>query len=110
MSVNFSISQKGQVMTAPISSGSALYVAFAGYPLPCNDVLVYNPGPVAVYAVATKLVSTGPDVAEQNADTNSMIIPAGEKAVYRKKDIDTGLSLLSAGAAQTLNVYIGNGQ
>jgi len=107
MSVNFSISQKGQVMTAP--SGTAAFFAFSGQPGVCGDVMIYNPGPVAVYAIATRLVSTGPDVPEKTADTSCMLIPSGEKRVYSKRDIDTGLSLLSVGAAQAINVFIGNG-
>jgi hypothetical protein len=106
MSQNFSISRKGQIMTAP--TGTAAFVAFTGQPGVCGDVMIYNPGPVAVYALATRLVSTGPDVAEQTADSTAMAIPPGEKAVYGKRDIDTGLSLLSAGADQPINVYLGN--
>lgn len=106
----FSLSRKGQVMTAPNGEANSDFFLFSGPTESFNSVMVYNPGPNVVFVVATRI---DPDTSdpEQWADAASMIIPAGEKAVYAKRDIDTGLSLFCEGTGdQDLYVYLGNGQ
>jgi hypothetical protein len=102
MGFKFSLSLEGQAMTAPTTT--AAFTAFptdGTQPTKLGGLMIHNPGPEDVRVVSTV---SGGKVASL---LDSHIVMAGERMVFTKKDTDTGLSLLSEGAAQPITVYFG---
>jgi hypothetical protein len=101
MSTNFACYEKGQLITA---DGPAVAVALAGGTdrvRAAKDVLLYNPGPLAVQVLAGEAGAV--------ADASCAPLPAGAIWVYGKGRA-AYLSAYCSGGSQPITVMLGEGQ
>jgi hypothetical protein len=98
MSQNFSILENGQSFAVTGASSALAFPTEAGR-YSC-DVMIYNPGPAAVYVRAGD--------ANVVATSASMVIPAGVKEVFGKATA-SHLAAMTASGSQTILVYLGEG-
>lgn len=96
---NFTLLNEGQAVVATNATAATPLADTANRGL--EDVMIYNPGPLLVYARAgdSTVVATA----------NSMPIFPGSTQTFSRSNA-THIAFLSSGANQALTVFQGNGQ
>lgn len=98
MSQNFSIFENGQ--TFALTGATQTFALTAEAARFSDDVMIYNPGPAAVYV---RVGDSG-----VTATVQSMIILPGSKEVFGKGD-EQYLAAMTASGSQNIVVWLGEG-
>lgn len=98
---NFPLHKDGVVVAAVALASIAAATAVALPAIVGEDLMVYNPGPAAVYLLSGD--------ATVKALATSMVVLAGERRAYSIRAKDTHVSAVSLGGAQSIIVWRGIG-